>query len=111
VGAVVHLQVHRDKEEVRVFKVGVASEAGSTGVGVSWCSGWQARRLFRFRHRSLSSGSVVALWFSLGGVKVLAEEVRVCGDYVLVESVGGRVRGRVYLTEEVLSPCFAGLFV
>jgi hypothetical protein len=33
VGAVVHLQVHRDREEVLVFKVGVASEAGSTCVG------------------------------------------------------------------------------
>ncbi len=31
--AVVHLQVHWDKEEVRIFEVGVASEAGSTCVG------------------------------------------------------------------------------
>jgi hypothetical protein len=53
---------------------------------------------------------VVFFEVGCGCVEALAEEVRVCGDYVLVESVGGRVRGGVYLAEEVLSPYFAGLF-
>jgi hypothetical protein len=54
---------------------------------------------------------VIFFEIGCGGVEVPAEKVRVRGDDILVKSVGGRVRGWVCFSEEVLPPYFAGLFL